>query len=107
MPAADLLGSASTANGSSKGSAPPPRFPLRAGKWAAAAADLSQPGWLGKLEACGWDAAAPTVWVAEGLSYFLSQEDLDRLVKVRSWGLAKESSVLSGGALFLQRELRW
>eukprot|EP00887_Chlorella_sp_A99_P000961 scaffold5.g961.t1 len=62
--------------------APPrrPRFPLRAGRWAALAADLSAPGLLPRLEAAGWDPSAPTVWVIEGVHYYLQQEAADQLV---------------------------
>lgn len=63
-----------------------PAFPLRVGSWAALAADLSQPGWRQQLEESGWQPGAPTVWVIEGVLYYLPQQDADRLIKVGACG---------------------
>jgi hypothetical protein len=43
--------------------------------------------------AAGWDPAVPTVWVAEGLTYYLEAASLKALIQV-GWG--RSSSVLQG-----------
>ncbi|GAB4814180.1 hypothetical protein N2152v2_001226 [Parachlorella kessleri] len=54
---------------------------LRVASWAAVAADLEGGGWLAQLEACGFDPSLPTVWVAEGLVYYLPQPAVDNLIE--------------------------
>jgi O-methyltransferase involved in polyketide biosynthesis len=46
--------------------------------------DLNQPGWDQQLLAAGFNTARPTVWVAEGLVYYLQPEAAKELLKVRS-----------------------
>ena len=43
-------------------------------------ADL-QSDWAGSLRAAGFDPAVPTVWIAEGLLIYFSQEENDRLLE--------------------------
>ncbi|KAI8467476.1 MAG: S-adenosyl-L-methionine-dependent methyltransferase [Monoraphidium minutum] len=57
------------------------RHPLRAASWAALSADLQRPGWSGTLLSAGLDAAAPTVWVAEGLLMYLTEAQVDALLQ--------------------------
>lgn len=47
------------------------QFLLKAATWAPVTADLSQADWPGKLKAAGFNTALPTVWVAEGLVYYM------------------------------------
>ncbi|GAB4814181.1 hypothetical protein N2152v2_001227 [Parachlorella kessleri] len=76
---ADLLASgASAVNGQNP--AVRAGFPLRVASWAAVAADLGEEGWVPQLEACGFDPGLPTIWVAEGLLYYLPQAAMDRLL---------------------------
>lgn len=50
--------------------------------------DLNQPGWDQQLLAAGFDPARPTVWVAEGLLYYLQPEAAQELLRVRGSLLA-------------------
>lgn len=42
--------------------------------------DLRELDWLNTLQAAGFDAARPTVWLAEGLFYYTSTEFAERLI---------------------------
>ena len=46
-------------------------------------ADLADPGWLGRLAAAGWEAGTPTIWVAEGLMYYLPPPTALAVLRVR------------------------
>jgi O-methyltransferase involved in polyketide biosynthesis len=52
----------------------PPRHPLKAASLSFVAADLASPGWSAPLVAAGFDPAAPSVTVAEGLVMYLPGE---------------------------------
>lgn len=57
-------------------------FPLRADAWTAVVADLGSPTWVTALEDCGgFDPEIPTIWVAEGLLMYLSEERAADLLK--------------------------
>lgn len=45
--------------------------------------DLNQPDWEQQLLAAGFNQARPTVWVAEGLVYYLQPEAAKELLQVR------------------------
>lgn len=60
------------------------KFPLRAGAWCAIKADAQDPRLMGWLQASGFDPAAVTVWVAEGLLVYLDPEVVPVLLKVRA-----------------------
>ena len=45
-------------------------------------ADLSHADWTAKLRASGWQQDLPTVWVAEGLLYYLDILGVAALLKV-------------------------
>ncbi|GBF95554.1 hypothetical protein Rsub_08535 [Raphidocelis subcapitata] len=47
-------------------------FPLKCASYRQVVADLEEAGLAGSLAAAGFDASAPTVWVAEGVCYYLS-----------------------------------
>lgn len=57
-----------------------PEFPLRAAKWTAVPVDLARPNWRDALSAAGHNAAAPTVWAAEGLLMYLNVGDVESLL---------------------------
>jgi O-methyltransferase involved in polyketide biosynthesis len=59
-----------------------PGLELRAASYAAVVADLNQADWPTKLQAAGWDPSIPTVWVAEGLTYYLEEASLKALIQV-------------------------
>lgn len=44
---------------------------LRTASWRCVAADLQRPGWTKRLLAAGFNPQVPTVWVLEGLLYYL------------------------------------
>lgn len=44
--------------------------------------DLEQSSWVDQLVSAGFNAAAPTCWVAEGLLYYLNSAAVDNLLKV-------------------------
>ena len=48
------------------------------------AADLSRPDWPSALIAEGYNRAAPAIWLAEGLLYYLSQDGCARLLRAIS-----------------------
>ncbi|GAB4822265.1 hypothetical protein N2152v2_009311 [Parachlorella kessleri] len=56
-------------------------FPLKAKSWTALEADLCSPGWSQRLQAAGFDPSLPTVWVAEGLLMYLTQQEVDALLQ--------------------------
>ncbi|MGP3978045.1 class I SAM-dependent methyltransferase [Streptomyces sp. 8N114] len=45
------------------------------------AADLTAPGWERRLEAAGYDAKAPSVWLLEGVLPYLHENDVHRLLQ--------------------------
>lgn len=48
-------------------------------------ADLTTPDWTGDLRAAGYDPARPSVWLLEGLLYYVAEADVHRLLdQVRS-----------------------
>jgi O-methyltransferase involved in polyketide biosynthesis len=49
--------------------------------------DLNRPGWDQQLLAAGFNPARPTVWVAEGLVYYLQPEAAKELLQVRGLGM--------------------
>lgn len=56
----------------------PVAFPLMVDRWRAVAADLRGAQWVQGLARRGFDGAQPTVWVVEGVLYYL-QEVLGRM----------------------------
>lgn len=57
-------------------------------------ADLTE-NWQDALRAAGWDAAEPTLWVAEGLLYYLPEDAVHALVKAVA-EIAPAGSVFAG-----------
>lgn len=55
---------------------------LQAASWGCAAVDLQVSGWSKKLIKAGLDQRQPTVWVAEGLSYYLRPECVAPMLQV-------------------------
>lgn len=55
---------------------------LKAASWACATADLQVSGWSKRLQRAGFDVKQPTVWVAEGLMYYLEPECIAALLQV-------------------------
>lgn len=56
--------------------------------------DLTGP-WDEPLRAAGWDASAPTLWIAEGLLFYLTERDAETLLK-RLASLSAPGGVLAG-----------
>ena len=46
-------------------------FALKAGEWHSIVANLAHPGWSQTLQGEGLDPSHPTLWLAEGLLYYL------------------------------------
>lgn len=59
-------------------------YPLKAATWSAVGADVTDPCLINLLEAVGFDQAIPTVFVCEGLWYYLSPGNLDAMLQVRT-----------------------
>ncbi|WP_067812668.1 class I SAM-dependent methyltransferase [Actinomadura kijaniata] len=59
--------------------------------------DLTGP-WDEPLRAAGWDPSAPTLWIAEGLLFYLPEEDA-RTLLARLASLSAPGSVLAGDLL--------
>jgi methyltransferase (TIGR00027 family) len=57
-------------------------------------ADLTE-NWQDALRAAGWDPAVPTLWVAEGLLYYLPEDAVHALVKAVA-DIAPAGSVFAG-----------
>jgi O-methyltransferase involved in polyketide biosynthesis len=97
--AAGAGGGSSGAGGEGPASAAPAAHPLRAASWASVGLDLCRPGAAAALAARGHDAAAPTVWVAEGLLMYLDRGQSDRLLReIAGAGAGREGSGESGAA---------
>jgi methyltransferase (TIGR00027 family) len=60
------------------GGAPPLRL---SAAYAAVAADLCSPAWPAALQAAGHDATQPTIWLLEGLLYYLPSADVTSLLR--------------------------
>ncbi|GAB4822266.1 hypothetical protein N2152v2_009312 [Parachlorella kessleri] len=56
------------------------KYPLRASFWSGVACDLCSLGWTQSLQAAGFDPSLPTVWVAEGLLMYLTQQEVEALL---------------------------
>lgn len=54
--------------------------------------------WVSALRAAGWDAGVPTLWVAEGLLFYLD-EDVARSLLTTLAGAGADGSVLAGDLL--------
>jgi O-methyltransferase involved in polyketide biosynthesis len=59
------------------------QYPLQASSWATVAADLQKPGWTEQLLQQGFRTDVPTIWVAEGLLYYLKPSTVTPLLQVR------------------------
>ena len=71
-------------------------FPLSLGDaYASVAANVAKPGWRARLRDAGHDAARPTVWVLEGLLYYLSQEAADELLRTCAGASAPGSRLVA------------
>jgi methyltransferase (TIGR00027 family) len=46
----------------------------------AVAADMTDPDWAGRLVAAGYDPASPSVWLLEGLLYYIPEPDVHRIL---------------------------
>src|SRR3954462_7042052 len=55
-------------------------------------------GWLPALTAAGWDAAAPTLWIAEGLLFYLTESEARTLLETLAAHSAP-ASTLAGDLL--------
>ena len=60
------------------------KYPLKPASWAGVATDLAQPGFIGDLEAAGFSRALPSVFLCEGLLYYLQPGQVDSLLQAGS-----------------------
>ena len=72
----------------------PPQLTL-AEEYAAVSADLTADDWPAALAAAGYDMKLPTVWIAEGLLYYLPEEAVLRLLRAAAAASAPGSSLLA------------
>ena len=71
-------------------------FPLSLGNtYASVAANVAKRGWFERLRDAGHDPARPTVWVLEGLLYYLSQEAADELLRTCAGASAPGSRLVA------------
>lgn len=56
-------------------------YPLKAESYTAVQADLSDADWTAKLKDSGWQQDLPTLWIAEGLLYYLQPAAVAALLK--------------------------
>lgn len=57
------------------------KYPLLASKHTICDLDLAHSGWTKQLIAAGFDPSLPSVWVAEGLVMYLSDEAVTTLLR--------------------------
>ncbi|KAL6749518.1 S-adenosyl-L-methionine-dependent methyltransferase [Haematococcus lacustris] len=57
------------------------RHPLQSARYSAVAADLQVPGWSRALVAAGFNPSAATVWVLEGLLYYLQPHSVPGMIQ--------------------------
>ena len=84
------------------------RFPLHAESWVTVAADLQNPGWTQQLIQQGFSREVPTIWVAEGLLYYLGPTTVTPLLQVR-WCrtiLGVKPQTTASGAVDRQRGMK-
>jgi O-methyltransferase involved in polyketide biosynthesis len=86
----------------------PHKFPLKASAWAGVAADLTKPGWTAVLEReAGFDPRVPTLWVAEGLLYYLDPATvpgmLSEAASVSAPGSALVATIITDATLEAMR----
>ena len=75
---------------------PPFAFPLRASAWHGVAADLTSPGWTAALERdAGFDRSVPTLWVAEGLLYYLDPPAVPAMLREAARASAPGSALVA------------
>lgn len=60
----------------------------------AVAADLTSPDWESRLTAAGYDPAAPSVWLLEGLLYYIPEADAHRM-------LGRVAALMAPGSLIV------
>ena len=57
------------------------RHPLKAASYTSLTANLEREGWSAELLAAGFDPAVPSVWIAEGLVMYLSEDAVGNLLR--------------------------
>ncbi|MCJ1461832.1 hypothetical protein MMC07_000431 [Pseudocyphellaria aurata] len=57
------------------------KHPLKSASWAGVSTDLAQPGFIKDLEAAGFSQALPSVFLCEGLLYYLQPAQVDELLQ--------------------------
>ncbi|HEV2347677.1 MAG TPA: SAM-dependent methyltransferase, partial [Actinocrinis sp.] len=69
------------------------------------AADLTAPDWEARLAAAGYDPASPSVWLLEGLLYYVTESDahsiLDRIAAIMAPGGLIAADIVNDAALTL------
>ena len=89
---ADVLAAKAAALASFPGGPPPLTLCKR---YACCSVDLTLPGWPAELAASGHDASRPTVWVLEGLLYYLPPAAVEMLLKATAAVSAPGSSLMA------------
>lgn len=71
----------------------------------AVAADLTAPDWEARLADAGYDPASPSVWLLEGLLYYVPEDDahriLDRVAAIMAPGSVIVADIVNAAALTL------
>ena len=73
------------------------QYPLKAASYASASCDLARPDWITKLKGLGYEAGASTLWIAEGLIMYITEQDTHALFQacLHSSGPASRLLVVS------------
>ena len=66
-------------------------------------ANVARPGWLRALRDAGHDPSVPTIWILEGLLYYLSPDVVDRVLR----GAARASAAGSALAASVVNRASW
>ena len=70
------------------------QYPLKAASYASASCDLARPDWLAKLKGLGYEAGAGTLWIAEGLIMYITEQATHALFQACLRGSGPASRLL-------------
>jgi methyltransferase (TIGR00027 family) len=89
---ADVLAAKAAVFAAMRGGTPPLTLAQR---YAAVTADLCTDDWPSALRAAGHDADVPTVWLLEGLLYYMPEPDVARLLRACAAASAPGSALVA------------
>ena len=70
------------------------QYPLRAASYSSASCDLSRPQWVAALHALGFQPGARTVWIAEGLVMYITEQETRALFQACAAASGPASAML-------------